>query len=405
MSFSKAVDIYFVGSLVLFAYSGLIKWLFVFVDPTIFFLLLCMPAFLLLIKRGFYIKNNPVAVIIPVFLSFNFFMILTSVYSISEKYYILKSFSILSNTIAFILPLLILRSERTFDYFRFVIKGLLLLCILLLTYEYLDNQFTRIRFREEYGEDDVGLPNYLTFSYFLGTCIILLISSKGRFNKGMCVVALLYMVLLAAKGPLLFLITIMTIKYWKEIRIENIKLWMSLFWGGAISYLFAVLTGVGVFDTLMNRLIFFSGGLEADDSSLVRLILISKGIELILENMIFGVGIGGYSVAIGEPDGRLSPHNLFIEVWAEAGIISTILLVTLCVLFFMKYRYLLKRYDFFLGRSLIYLCLFIFLSNMVSSYLEDMRTTYFWLGVSIAYYTMKIKSNQNKRELCAELVE
>jgi O-antigen ligase len=197
----------------------------------------------------------------------------------------------------------------------------------------------------------------------------------------------------------------MTIKYWKELRITNIKLWMSLLWGLAISYLFAVLTGVGVFDTLMNRLIFFSGGLEADDSSLVRLILMSKGIELILQNMILGVGIGGYSFAIGEPDGRLSPHNLFIEVWAETGIFSIILLVTLCVLFFIKYRYLLKKYDFLLGRSIIYLCFFIFLSNMVSSYLEDMRLTYFWLGVSIAYYTMKIKSNQNKPKSCAELVE
>jgi O-antigen ligase len=213
------------------------------------------------------------------------------------------------------------------------------------------------------------------------------------------------MVLLAAKGPLLFLLTTMTIKYWKVISITSVKLWKSLLLGLAISYLFAVITGIGVFDTLMNRLTFFSGGLEADDSSLVRLILISKGIELILENMIFGVGIGAYSLAIGEPDGRLSPHNLFIEVWAETGIISIVLLVTLCVLFLMKYRYLLKRYDFFLGKSIIYLCLFLFLGNMVSSYLEDLRVTYFWLGVSIAYYTMKIKSNQNRPETCAELVE
>ena len=405
MSFSNLKDIYFVGSLLLFAYSGLIKWFFLFVDPTIFFLFLCMPAFLPFVNRGFWTNNNPGMVITPVFLLFNFFMILTSVYSISEKYYIFKSFAIVSNTIAFVLPLLILKSERSFDYFTFLFKGLLLLCILLLTYEYLNNQFTRIRYREEYGEDVIGLPNYLTFSYFLGTCIILLISSKGRFIKFLLIVALLYMVLLAAKGPLLFLLTTMTIKYWKVISITSVKLWKSLLLGLAISYLFAVITGIGVFDTLMNRLTFFSGGLEADDSSLVRLILISKGIELILENMIFGVGIGAYSLAIGEPDGRLSPHNLFIEVWAETGIISIVLLVTLCVLFLMKYRYLLKRYDFFLGKSIIYLCLFLFLGNMVSSYLEDLRVTYFWLGVSIAYYTMKIKSNQNRPETCAELVE
>jgi O-antigen ligase len=120
-------------------------------------------------------------------------------------------------------------------------------------------------------------------------------------------------------------------------------------------------------------------------------ILLQKGINLIFENVFLGVGIGGYSKAIGNSDGRLSPHNLFIEVWAETGLIPLFLLIIICVIYFYKFRLLLREYDFQLGENLIYLCLFLFLSNMVSSYLEDLRTTYFWLGVTIAYYTINVR--------------
>jgi O-antigen ligase len=211
----------------------------------------------------------------------------------------------------------------------------------------------------------------------------------------MLIIALLFMILLAAKGPLLFLILLMGIKYRKKLRITNFKFWFSL--GLIISsiYLFVTLTKIRLFDTLIDRLSFFSGGLDADESSLARVILLKKGIELIRDNIFFGVGIGGYAKGIGDPDGRLSPHNVFIEVWAETGVIPLTLLLILCILLFIKYSYLLKKYQFRLGENIIYLCLFIFFSNMVSSYLEDMRITYFWLGTSIAYYTIKIKTFSN----------
>lgn len=392
MKNNKLIDFFFVAALLFFAYAGMMKWFFVIIDPTVIFAIFCFPAILFWSGFKFYYKSNPLVQIIPTFFLFNLLMVFTSLYTISSYYYILKSLLILSNLFIFILPMLILRSERTFYYLILIFKSLFFLCLVLLTYEYVDNQLTRIRYGEVLGQSDMGLPNYLTFSYFLGGCIILLIDSTEKFVKGGLIIALLFMILLAAKGPLFFLLIVMIIKFRSRIRLANVRLWFSLVFAVSLLYIFITLTGIQLFDTLNSRLSFFSGGLDADDSSLARVLLLQKGVDLIKDNFLFGVGIGGFAKAIGDSDGRISPHNIFIEVWSETGILPITILLLICFLFFKKFRFLLKKYTFYFGDNIIYLCLFIFLSNMVSAYLEDMRITYFWLGVSIAYYTMKIKS-------------
>ena len=76
---------------------------------------------------------------------------------------------------------------------------------------------------------------------------------------------------------------------------------------------------------------FFSDGIEADKSSFARLELFEKAITLISESPILGVGIGGFAKAIGEDDGRLSPHNIFLELWVEVGIFPLIVLFSLII--------------------------------------------------------------------------
>lgn len=392
----QAINFYFVTVLILFAYSGMMKWFFIIVDPTIFFALLTLPAFLLWYRFKFYDYRNPLVSTIPTFIALNILIILTGFYTISEKYFLFKTMAITLNTSIFLLPLVILRTDKCFVYFIKVFRLIFFLCILLLTYEYINNQFTRIRYRDEIDTDTIGLPNYLTFSYFLGTCIILLINYKDKLTRLLLFVAFIYMILLAAKGPLLFLLLILFFKFRKKVQIFEFKTWIYLTVILSIFFLLTYVLRITLFDTLIARLSFFSDGLDADDSSLARVILLQKGIDIIANNFFWGVGIGGYAKAIGEMDGRLSPHNIFVEIWSENGVIPLLILVFLCFLVFKKFMSVIKNPNYKLGPNLAFLCLFLFLSNMVSSYLEDLRTTYFWLGVSIAYFTMRAKSISNK---------
>jgi O-antigen ligase len=389
----KVVDAWFILVLILFAYSGMIKWIFipVEIDPTILFFILSLPILLFKMNFKFFDFRNPLTSIIPIFLFFNFLLVFTCIYTISEDYYVYKSILIISNSLIFTLPLFALRSESSFKFFKLVFKYLFLLCLLLLIYEFADNQFTRIRYREYFGQTEIGLPNYLTFSYFLGGCIILFINSDKIFDKAILFIALLIMILLAAKGPLLFLFIVMIIKMRKSLSLINFRFWFYLVLSITFVYIFTILLGFPLFNTLFSRLSFFSDGLESDESSLARVMLLKKGVDLILDNFLFGVGIGGFSKAIGGPDDRLSPHNILIEVWAENGIIPFVILFIIIILYFKKFIFLLKKFNSQFGENIIYLCFFIFLSNMVSSYLEDLRITYFWLGVATAFYTMNIK--------------
>ena len=152
--------------------------------------------------------------------------------------------------------------------------------------------------------------------------------------------------------------------------------------------------GFSILGNLSGRLLFFSEGIEADHSSLARLALFGKALEIIAVSPILGIGIGGFSKAIGLEDGRLSPYNIFLELWVEAGILPLIVLISLIVFLTVKYCKLLKVFPVDTGRSIISICLYMFLGLLVSSYLEDLRLTYFWLGVSISYFTLLFKEKK-----------
>jgi O-antigen ligase len=209
--------------------------------------------------------------------------------------------------------------------------------------------------------------------------------------------AFMFMLLLAAKGPILFLFLSIIAMYWKQIKFFKLK---TFFIGLSSVILFVGIsfaTGSSIFGNLIGRLMFFSEGIEADQSSLGRLVLFGKALELIAESPILGVGIGGFSKAIGGEDGRLSPHNIFLELWVEVGILPLIILFALIIFLTVKYRKLLKVFPDYMGKSIISICLYMFFGLLVSSYLEDLRLTYFWIGVSIAYFALLYREKKYVR--------
>lgn len=394
MFLNKINRFFLVFFLILFAHSGLLKWVITFIDPTLLFAALCSPAFFLFRDFKFYTSVNPLVKFIPLFLFFHLILFLTLFYTISDEYYILKFTVILSNLLAFFFPLIILNSKESLNLFLKIVKYLFFICFFFITFLLIKNQFLNFRMKLGPFENKIGFPDYLSLSYFLGSSVILFFDSKVLIMRLMLIIAFVFMILLAGKGPLLFLILIILLKLRKKFKIFNFKFWVTSLMTIFFIYSFFSYINFPLFETLSGRLTFFSGGLDEDQSSLARVDLLNKALELILNNPIFGVGLGSFSKAIGQLDGRLSPHNLFFEVWVEGGFISFILFMSLIYIYINGVKKIKLSYNYSDAQNIVFVCMYLFFGNMVSAYLEDLRITYFWLGTSIAFYTVKIRANK-----------
>lgn len=398
MKISKILTNFLLVFLFLYAYSGLLKWLITFVDPTLIFGILSMlsiPVFFYIQRISIkYPLNNAVWIVLGI----HTFIFVSMFYTISERYYLVKVGKIFFNLIALLMPILILRNKDVFVVLRICCKSALSIGIIILIYELFNNNLTRIRFQEDIPGVQNAFPDYMSISYFLGTMILYLFPTKNSKEILLLVLAVIFMLLLAAKGPILFLIITLLIIYRKSLKFFSLKALSFVLGGGVAIFLISLITGSSVFSNLAGRLMFFSDGIEADKSSLERVVLFGKAIDIIQSNILFGVGIGGFSKAMSGEDGRLSPHNIFLELWSETGIIPLILLATLVYYLILHYRKLLRSNDTRDTKAIIAICLYMFFGLMVSSYLEDLRLTYFWLGVSIAYFSLIYKS----KDQCAD---
>uniref|UniRef100_UPI004047D5FB O-antigen ligase family protein n=1 Tax=Roseivirga sp. TaxID=1964215 RepID=UPI004047D5FB len=384
-SISGVINTIIAGLFFLFAYSGLTKWVISFVDTTLLFGVLTLFGCVILSNRKIK-KIGPFQSAIILFVLLHFWFCFSALYSLSQSYYQYKLFIVLTNFAIFFLPILIFRDEQSFASLKKLAFYFLVLAEVILLYELLDNNLRALKYT--FGEEDSLIPNYQTVSYFLGSMVILMANSAAIYKRIVLLIAVLFMILLSAKGPLLFIMIafLVRLKNFRRLNIKNIILIAIL--GGGVFYGATRFLQINVFSGIAGRLLFFTDGLEADQSSYDRLILLSHAYNVIIDNWLLGVGIGGFSNAVEGIDGRMSPHNLFLEVWSEMGLIALLILAFMIYRFFRLFRQNINLNSDYTGVSLVLICLFLFLGNMVSSILEDLRVTYFWLGMAVAFYSM-----------------
>lgn len=394
---NKTLTCFFVCFLFLYAFSGLFKWIIFFIDPTLLFAVLCLFSILINLNYQILVINNSLNKVIWFVFLLHGAILISIIYTISDKYYLIKTGKVFFNLIGLLAPLFILHSRNSFKILKFICLAALIFTLLILFFELFNNNLTRIRFQDDIPGMTNPFPDYMSISYFLGTMILILLDLKKKRQMILLFFAFMFMLLLAAKGPILFLFSSILIVYWKQIKFFRIKTFLVTFSLTFFFVLISIVNGASILNNLLGRLMFFSDGIEADKSSFARLELFEKAINLISENPILGVGIGGFAKAIGEDDGRLSPHNIFLELWVEVGIFPLIVIFALIIFLIVQYRKLLKIFEDDMGRSIISICLYMFFGLLVSSYLEDIRLTYFWIGVSIAYFALLYKEKKYVR--------
>lgn len=400
---SKYVSSFFVIVLFIYAYSGILKWLPIGLDPTLVFGLLSLMAVPFVLDKKIIVFKNRLNILIVLLLLLHLFILLSVFYTVSTEYYIIKIGKIFFNLIAVLMPLAIIHDKYSISVLKKCCWGALIIGLLLLSYELASNNLMRIRFQVDLANDNNPLPDYMSISYFLGTMVLILSDTKVRWRQFLLFMAVMFMLLLAAKGPILFLVICLVLLYRDKIKIFRLQ---TLYYTVTVVLLvvgFSIATGSSVFTNIAGRLMFFSDGIEADQSSLERVVLMGKAYEMIIEHPITGVGIGGFSKAFSGDDGRLSPHNIFFEIWSEVGLIPILLFILMIIYGIVSYRKMIRVFPAVEGKSIVFVCLYMFFGLLVSSYLEDLRLTYFWIGVSIAYFSVMLK--ESKEILCVESVE
>jgi O-antigen ligase len=374
-------------------FSGLFKWVGLPFDPTLVF------GILTLLLMVFYLPVYNIEklnfFIFPLFFFFIFhlFYFCSAFYSPSKAYYIDKMFRVSFNLIGFLAPIVIFRTTSNFLFLKKIALVFFIITLAFLSYNWLVNKL-EIFFKEDlYAE--VIFPNYMTISYFLGSLIFFFYEKKSVLFILLKTISVLFIILLASKGVILFMLLILFLDY-KNIKIfkkENFKFLVPFV---LFFVLYLSFSGQNIFQNIGNR-IFIGDDFEQDQSSLVRLSLLNNSFNLIKENPVFGIGIGGFGILSENVDDRLSPHNILVEVLLETGVIGFLVFLLMIYFFYKAFKTSLQdKEDRSLYYSFLYPCLFIFMGDLVSGIIEDSRINYFWLGLAVSYF---VHRNNESREI------
>lgn len=245
-------------------------------------------------------------------------------------------------------------------------------------------------FREQY--EGIMVPDYLTIAFFSYSPLFYIWYHGSKKEKILSLIIFAIQFLFTARGAFLFFFIIL---FFNEIVLKLKFL--------RVKYLSILLL-------FMLPVIFFSedipviyrlthGNISARESQ-YRI-----AIEHLGENIFFGDGLNETGIALYRNDIKLSyPHNVFLEVLIEGGIISFIplfILYSLFLFFLIKNR---GKKDKFGYDILLYVIVFQMLNSMKSGSIADARVLFFLMG----YYACGISKNnlfKNKVNLNKNLIK
>lgn len=386
----------------LFYLSGILKSFFIYYQIPIPVDLTLLSAFLMIISVGFhyckekiplqYDKRNLLALIF--LLVFYVWILVTLFYTPSKSYSYQKAILFLPNILAFAYPLVIKRFDIA-KFFRIVSLVLPLISVVFITV-YLDYSAYTGANKEIY-ESVLGL--YLVCSTLLGINVLVIACSKTKIFKSsvistsVFVVSLLMMVILGARGPLIFCLVLLLLfmglnfvktAYFGKILLSDIKTivygfvilimfsGLFLFFGEELNYLLG--RSLVRLELLMPS---GSDGSSMGHSVDVRVDQLDFGINLVTDNLndsMFGYGLGSFGILHSGQDGRSYPHNIFLEIWIEAGIIGLLIFLSFLWMIFTKNINGINYIN-------ILVLLFILLNSLKSSSFIDIRSYFAVFGM------------------------
>jgi O-antigen ligase len=122
-------------------------------------------------------------------------------------------------------------------------------------------------------------------------------------------------------------------------------------------------------------------------------------IKSIYENPLLGIGFGSFGLYYANTDERNYPHNMFLEILCETGLIGFLLLLFLVFnyLSVILFKFMLKgtaQHKVYIGFPLASLSLL--MQSMKASSICDLRFTFSFIGlIIITHYVIEKKNATN----------
>ena len=261
-----------------------------------------------------------------------------------------------------------------------------------------------------FSQDLIFGSDYLAVGRVLGYCICIVISAI-ILNERKTIDLLLSLVLLfifvtalmltGGRGPLVailvasFLIIIKqtNLNYRKGVIKYNKKAVIGLFTLFA-SVIYFFLSDNLIFNQLKIRLSHFSDA-NGGDSVSGRLSRFDVAFEMIKSKPIFGSGIDSFSYFTGAPENY--PHNIFLEIFSELGIIglmSFILLISSALLKFPYKSLTLKSKYQNISWSIFAMFIFSLINANISGNIQGNRITFALCAILVAFSDIYKRDSQ-----------
>ena len=354
---------------ILFIFSGLFKWIAIGVDITIL-------AFTIMLAVGIpYFKlniNRKLSLPIILVLGLSVLVVISISYTeASPEVWGKKLLGYALGLVSFIYPFIIPSVFN--DSKRFLVIARVFFYVGL---SYILFQFVSDGFRFLLESPSEKFPNYLAISTFLGMGVLANFDAPNRLMRfGGSIAGIAMMIALGGRGPVLFFVSILLLRY-LYIFNRNRILVISLLGLVIPLFFFLDLSNYSLFDRLIRRysLLFDS----FTDGTSKRVKHLTHSLDQIEEHPITGLGLGGYGKSFYNFDIFSYPHNIFLEVGSEVGLIAMSLLL---LLIWSSVKFVLKK-RLSSSTHLIWLIfIFFFLNSMKSGGLDSFRVFICWLSV------------------------
>ena len=394
-------------ALVLFFSSALIKeWLvlnvplFAQFDFTLaIFLLSATSLFLFLLRKGYLFEFPLHRSMLPLFL-FTGWMFFSVIYTPSFQYGSAKAFSfLLFNWALFFFPILLVRTEQ--NAIRLIaVFALLAFFVTTFTLVSLVQSLFSGSIIYSYRASFLGI-NPISFANWVGAVAIILITylpqiEKRALRRGVVItIGLLIMALFVAnsRGPLISFLASFAwyamMRFRRTSKRKVIRLVLLLL-------LFVIIVLIVLPEQLTSRYTDLLSQEEGNKNYTLftintRIFGWKAALEMGTANlftMMFGVGNGGFSQTIYRQDIRWYPHNMFLEVFCELGLLGLLLLIWHLAAIGREIRLVLRQklddrsHSLFFAFTLA--AFFNFVNAQFSGDLNDNRRFWFFLGMVLA---------------------
>ncbi len=248
----------------------------------------------------------------------------------------------------------------------------------------------------------------------MGLNVLVILGSHQRIFKSLFVssfvvaASFIMMFLLGARGPLIFtLVLLLPLLFFKWIKIFYFE---KLLVTDLKKIFFSILTIImfsGVFFIFENEISFLverslvrlellvptksapSNGGSMGTSVDTRIDQLNFGVKLIKSDRfssIYGYGLGSFGVLYSGKDIRAYPHNVFLEIWIELGLIGLFLFL---IFLWFVFTTQLNGYKI-IG---VFVLFYIILNVLKSSSFIDIRSFFAIFGMYMLVSNTKKKSN------------